>query len=76
MNLSTLLNNFANFSGLQINRVKLVFVGFSLTNEEGLQSLETLGTPIESLPMRYLGPPLKKGRMSIIEKVEKRLEGW
>ena len=35
-NLSTLLDLFANFSNLQINRAKLVFVGFGLTQEESL----------------------------------------
>ena len=81
-NLFTLLVLFVNFSGLQINCVKSNLVGFSLTHEEGLQCLEALRTPIGSLPMRILGLPLKKGKMTrsdwdlVIEKVERRLEGW
>ena len=34
--LSTLLDLFTDFLGLQINRVKSAFVSFSLTHEEGL----------------------------------------
>ena len=80
-NLSTILDLFADFSGLQINRAKSAFVGFELTHEESLQCLEALGTPIGTLPMRYLGLPLTRGRMlrtdwnPVIEKVERRLEG-
>ena len=81
-NLSTLLDLFVDFSGLQINRVQSALVGFSLTHEVVLQYSEALGTLIRSLPMRYLGQPLKKCRTSrtnwnlVIEKVERRLEGW
>ena len=81
-NLSSLLDLFADFSSLQINRVKSAFVGFGLTHEEGFQCPGALGTPIGSLPMRYLGLPLKKGKMLgtnwilVIKKEEKRLEGW
>ena len=82
-NLSTLLDLFADVSGLQINHSKLAFMDFGLTHEERFQGLKALGTPKKgSLPMRYLGLPLKKCRMSmtdrnlVIEKVEKRLEGW
>ena len=63
-NLSTLLNLFANFSGLQVNCAKLALVGFGQTHEEGLQCSEALGIPIGSLPRRYLGLPFKKGRTS------------
>ena len=57
-------------------------MGFGLTHEEGLECSEPLGTSIGSLPLRYLGLPLKKGKTTrtdwdpIIEKVERRLEGW
>ena len=79
-NLSTILDLFADFFGLQINRAKSAFVGFELTHEESLQCLEALGTPIGTLPMRYLGLHLMRGRMlrtdwnPVIEKVERRLE--
>ena len=81
-NLSTLLDLFVDFSGLQLNRAKSTLVGFGLTHEEGLQCSKALETSIGSLPMRYLSLPVKKGRTSrtdwdpIIEKVERRLEGW
>ena len=57
-------------------------MGFGPTNEEGLKCLEAFGTSIGSLPMRYLGLPLKKGKMSridwnpVIEKVKRKLQGW
>ena len=44
--------------------------------------MAALGTPIGTLPMRYLGLPLTKGRMlrtdwiPVIEKVERRLDRW
>ena len=46
-----------------------------------LQCSEALGTLIGTLPMRYLGLPLSRGRMlrtywnPVIEKVKRRLEG-
>ena len=61
-NLYTLLDIFADFSGLQRNRVKSAFVGFGLTQEESPQCSEALRTLIGSLPMRYLGLPLKKSK--------------
>ena len=42
-NLSTLLDIFMNFLGLQINSTKSAFQGFGLTQEEELQCLEALG---------------------------------
>ena len=81
-NLSTLLDLFADFWGLQINRAKSAFVGFSLAEEECLQCLEALGTPIGSLHMQHLSLSLKKGRLTrsqcqpVIEKVERRLGAW
>ena len=79
--LSTLLDLFPDFASLQINWAKSAFVGFGLTQEDKKQCLEALGTPIGSLPMRYLGLPQKKGRLirlewqPVIEKVERRLGG-
>ena len=56
-NLSTLMDLFANFSGLQINWAKSTFVGFGLTQEESLQCSEALEMSIGSLPMQYLCLP-------------------
>ena len=50
-NLSILLDLFSDFLGLQINRIKLAFLGFRLTQEEELKCSEALGTPGGSLPM-------------------------
>ena len=47
-----------------------------------LQCSEALGTPSGSLLMRYLGLPLRQKKMSnndwqsVVEKVERCLEGW
>ena len=65
-NLSTLLDLFADSTGIQINHAKSAFVEFKLDPEEELQRSEALGTPIRSLPMQYLGLPLRRGRMSSI----------
>ena len=81
-NLSTLLGLFLDFSSLQINRTKSVFIGFGLAPDEELHWSEALGTPIGSLPIRYLGLPLTWRRMAnideqpVVEKVERCLEGW
>ena len=60
-NLSTFLALFLNFSGLQINRVKLVFLGFGQSCKEEMLYSAALGTPIGSLLMRYLGLALISG---------------
>ena len=81
-NLSTLLDLFADFSGLQINQAKSVFLGFGQSQEEDTLCSAALGTPIGALPMRYLGLPLTASSLTstdylpIIEKVERQLEGW
>ena len=77
-NLSTQQDLFADRSGLQINRAKSVFIGFRLLYEETQRS-GAPGMSIRMLPMSYLGLPLTRGRLSlasIIEKVERTLEGW
>ena len=73
---------FADFSGLQQNRAKYTFVGFGLATEELQRCAEILATPIETLPIRYLGLPLTDRRLKtkvwkpVVEKVKKRLGGW
>ena len=76
---------FADFSGLQLNRAKSSFVGFGLATVEIWRCAEILATPIETLPIRYLGLPLTDRRLRTqnwqpvvekVEKVEKRLGGW
>ena len=56
-NLSMLLDLFTDLSGLQINRAKLVFIGFGQPCEEETLCSVALGTPTGSLPIRYLGWP-------------------
>ena len=57
-------------------------MGFGLVTEETLRYPEILATPIETLPIRYLGLPLTDRRLRIqdwqlvVEKVETRLWGW
>ena len=76
---------FVDFSGLQLNRTKSSLVGFGLATEEIRRCAEILATPIETLPIRYLGLPLTDRRLRTqdsqqvvekVEKVEKRLGGW
>ena len=73
---------FADFSGLQLNRAKSSFVGFGLAPDELQPCSEMLATPIETLPIRYLGLPLTDRRLKnkdwqpVVEKVEKCLGGW
>ena len=81
-NLSSLLNVFADCSGLHINRAKSEFVTFGLSREEELQCSRALMTPVGSLPMKYLGLPLSTGKIRkaewqpVVDKVERRLAGW
>ena len=57
-------------------------MGFGLATEEIRHRAEILATPIETLPIRYLGLPLTDRRLRtqdwqpVVEKVEKRLRGW
>ena len=80
--LSTMMDIFSDFSGLQLNRAKSSFIGFGLSQEELAGCSRILATPIGTLPIRYLGVPLVDRRLRIqdwhpvIEKVETRLAGW
>ena len=80
--LSQIMNIFADFSGLQLNRAKSSFVGFGLTSEEIARCAKILATQIATLPLRYLGLPLTDRRLRtqdwqpVVEKVETRLGGW
>ena len=69
------LNN-ADCSGLRLNREKSEFTGFGLSLDEESQCSRALGTPMGTLPIRYLGLPLSTGQLrgvdwqSIVGKVE------
>ena len=54
---STLLDLFVDFSGLNDDHTKSAFMGFEPTQDEELQCSEALATLIGSLAMRYLGLP-------------------
>ena len=62
-NLSALLDVFADCSGLRLNREKSEFTGFGLSQDEESQCSRALGTPIGTLPIRYLGLPLSTGQL-------------
>ena len=62
---SALLDMFSDFSGLSLNRAKSTFIGFGMFVEERDRCARILATPTGSLPIRYLGLPLVKGRMTI-----------
>ena len=80
--LAQMMRIFSDFSGLQLNGAKSMFVGFGLAPEEVSWCTEILATPIGTLPIRYLGLPLSDCRLRIqdwqpmVEKVEKLLGGW
>ena len=79
--LSSMMDIFSDFSGLQLNRAKSIFVGFGLSTEES-RCASHLGTLISTLPVRYLGVLLTDRRLRVqdwklvIDKVDARLGGW
>ena len=81
-NLLALLDVFADCSGLRLNREKSEFTGFGLSQDEESQCSRALGTPMGTLPIRYLGLPLSTGQLRaadwqiVVGKVEQRLGGW
>lgn len=52
------VDNFSDFSDLQINREKLAFMLFNLSMEIVNQCLVWILIPVEQLPLFYLGMPL------------------
>ena len=79
---STMLDIFSDFSGLQVNRGKSSVVGIGLSLEELDRVSAMLATPVALLPFRYLGLPIAEGRLHtcdwqpILAKIEARLGGW
>ena len=79
--LSIMMEIFSDFFGLQLNRAKSTFVGFSMSTLALTQCAGILGTPIGTLSIRYLGLPLTERRLRapnwqlVLEKVEARLGG-
>ena len=77
-----MMDIFSDFSSLQLNRNKFIFVGFGLSTEEASRCAEHLATPIGALPVWYLGLLLEDKRLRVqdwqpvLEKVEAKLGGW
>lgn len=73
---------FTKLSGLRVNFAKSSFVPFNLSSENVSLVKSLLGCSLTTLPMNYLGMPLTVQRPNrqcfypLIEKIEKRLEGW
>ena len=61
--LSMMMDIFTDLSSLQLNRAKSTVVGFGLSAEELSRCAEILASPIETLPLRYLGMPLTDRRL-------------
>ena len=80
--LSTMMDIFSDFSGLQFNRAKSSFIGFELSPKEQAGCSRILATPIGTLPICYLGVPQVDRQLQmqdwlpVIEKVESQLAGW
>ena len=73
--LSTMIKIFSDFSGLQLNRAKLSFISFGHSPKENEGCSWILGTPLGTLPIRYLGVLLVDRRLQttnwqpVLEKV-------
>lgn len=82
LSLKWILLCFENLSGLKINFDKSEMVALNLDDSEGQELASLLGCKVVELPIMYLGVPLhwKKlqldDRNKLVEKVEKRLQGW
>ena len=63
--LSNMMDIFFDFSGLQLNRAKSIFLGFGLSIEETSRCARLLETPIGTLPVRYLGLTLADRRLRV-----------
>ena len=82
LSLSIMIEIYSDFSGLHLNGAKSTLVGFGLSTSKLAQCAGILGTPIGTLPIRYLGLPLTDRRLRIldwqpvIKKVEAKLGAW
>ena len=82
ISLKLALRLFTNISGLQINYAKSVFLPLNLSDQQQTEVQLILGCERTELPITYLGMPLTINRpkrcdfMPLVEKIEKRLEGW
>ena len=80
-NLPTLLDLFADFLPMQLNRAKSTFVEFGLLQDEMVDFSTTIGVPTWTTHMHYLGLSLMRDQilstnwLQVIKKVERRLKG-
>ena len=63
--LSSMMDIFFYFSGLQLNRAKSIFVGLGLSTEEASRCTRLLATPIGTLLVQYLDLPLADKRLRV-----------
>ncbi|CAA7058159.1 unnamed protein product [Microthlaspi erraticum] len=79
--ISEALDDFASWSGLQINKDKTQLFHAGVTHSESI-AFTDFGFPVGSLPIRYLGLPLmhRKLRISeyepLMDKLRKRFNSW
>ena len=62
-NILALLDVYADCFGLRLNREKSEFIGFGLSRDEESLCSQALGTPMGTLPIRYLRLPLSTGQI-------------
>jgi hypothetical protein len=77
-----MVNIFGEISCLKLNGGKSSLVCFGMNGNEQSAISSLLGTPLVSLPIKYLGLPLKCTKLKksdwniLFEKVSVKLEGW
>lgn len=67
---------------MRINHSKSSFIPFGMSEEVASHCAQELRTPVGSLPIIYLGLPLSdqhigsRGWTPVVERMEKRIQGW
>lgn len=77
-----ILRLFTSVYGLEVNYAKSTFIPLNVPNADMGWIRAVMGCSQTSFPMTYLGMPLtlkrptKQQFLPLVEKIEKRLEGW
>lgn len=77
-----LVELFGEVSGMKINHSKSSFIPFGMSEVVASNCAHELRTPAGSLPITYLGLPLSDhhigstGWTPVVERMERRLQGW